>query len=56
MFRIGFKWVFLLFAFFAAISPVIQAENYNQESPEGKVVYQVHYDYDEVYALFKHGR
>ncbi|MGE8082047.1 hypothetical protein [Peribacillus loiseleuriae] len=43
--------MFLLIAVFLTFSQIVQAEeNHNQD---GKVVYQIHYDYEPIYNLLK---
>ncbi|MEN1969671.1 hypothetical protein WMZ97_16535 [Lentibacillus sp. N15] len=51
MFKIGLKILILLIFFCLALSPVVKAEKQNPESQDGKMVYQIHYDYDAIYAL-----
>ncbi|MFJ7756376.1 hypothetical protein ACQKGI_23540 [Peribacillus muralis] len=51
MFKLTLKRVIFLCTVFLIISQSVQAEENHEQ--EGKVVYQIHYDYEPIYNLLK---
>ncbi|MCY8940268.1 hypothetical protein, partial [Peribacillus frigoritolerans] len=51
MFKLTLKRVILLCTVFLIFSQSVQAEENNNQ--EGKVIYQLHYDYEPIYNLLK---
>ncbi|SNT55427.1 hypothetical protein SAMN05444672_14921 [Bacillus sp. OK838] len=51
MLKVTLKRVLLLSAVFLTFSQSVQAEENNNQ--EGKVIYQLHYDYEPIYNLLK---
>ncbi|MGW6384544.1 hypothetical protein [Peribacillus butanolivorans] len=49
--KVTLKSVLLLFAIYLTLSQSVQGEEVHNQ--EGKVVYQVHYDYEPIYNLLK---